>query len=281
MAVPPASRPSSSAPSPDTLQFETPENVHVHYTAAGAGTRFLAWFVDQMLILLGIIAAVILLAVAGVSFSVVEDWMNDANRADALGAYVLGFIYLVIGLGSFVYFTVLELFFRGQTLGKRMMGIRVVKGDGFGLDPGSVLIRNLFRVADNLPLLWIVPVMSRRSQRTGDMVAGTLVIQDEPVKFSEIRQILADRNPSEAEFRFDNRSLGRLTEADYEAVEKVLERWTGLPEVQQRTLLDRMVPPLVMKLKVEGPAEDRRVRFLEDLLAAELRRQHRELARGG
>jgi uncharacterized RDD family membrane protein YckC len=262
----------------DALQFETPENVHVAYTPAGPGTRFIAWFVDQFFVFLFVLLVAIVLAVAGVSFAGAQEWMDEhSDDPESVGMVMIGILFLVGGLGSFGYFTFTELLLRGQTIGKKMIGIRVVKADGFALDPASVLIRNVFRVVDNLPLSWIVPVMSKRSQRLGDMVGGTIVVNDEQPEMTSVREQLSDRTAVEAEFRFEARALDRLKESDFETIEQLLERWPGIPEAQQQLLLGRILPPVVAKLKVEGPPDDRRVRFLEDLLAAELRRQGRAL----
>lgn len=188
---------------------------------------------------------------------------------------MVGLIMLVWGLGSFIYFGASELFLRGQTLGKRMLQIRVVKADGFALDAASILVRNVFRVVDHVPLLWIVPVLSQRGQRLGDMVAGTVVVLDGKNELSPVRTELAERSALESEFRFGASALTRLTENDLHAVEKLLERWSTLSEEQQEQLLGTMLPPLCRKLHMEIP--ERGVQFLEDLLAAELRRQRRSL----
>lgn len=261
----------------DTLEFETPENVQVRYAVAGPGTRFLAWFADQFLIVAFVLVLTIALACAGISFETAFESMDAESDPQKVGMYIIGIVTLVMGLGSFVYFTLLELLFRGQTFGKRIMGVRVVKTDGFALDAGSILIRNLFRVLDNIPLMWIVPVLSRRTQRTGDMVAGTVVISDAKPELSDARARLSERSATEAEFRFDSRTLGRLGSNDFEAVERFLDRWYGIPEKQREVLLEKLVVPLVAKMQLEAPAADRRHRFLEHLMAAEFRRQNRLL----
>jgi uncharacterized RDD family membrane protein YckC len=259
------------------LQFETPENVEVEYSPAGAGTRFVAWFVDQVFVWLTIFAIFIGLAIAGVSFAGVFNGFDNPQDFERIGAYFIGLAVLIMGLGSFFYFTGLELWMRGQTIGKRFLKIRVVKVDGFALDPVSILLRNIFRLLDNIPLMWIVPLMSKRTQRCGDMVAGTIVIQDEVLELSFVRTQLSDRGAAEAEFRFDARTLGRLTESDFEAIERLLDRWAELSLEQREGLVGRIVPALVFKMKVDAPNPDRVHRFLEDLMAAEIRRQGRLL----
>ena len=191
--------------------------------------------------------------------------------------YVVGLITLIWGLGSFVYFTFTELMLRGQTLGKRSLKIRVVKADGFQLDAASIFMRNAFRVLDQIPAMWIVPLVSRRSQRAGDIVAGTLVIHDEPAALSPIRTTMAERNAADAMFRFDQAALARATAADFAAVERMLERWDQLPADQRRTLERAYSTRLATKLQVPPPPPETSLRFLEDLLAAEFRRRDRML----
>jgi len=275
-------------PLPATIQYETPENVQIEYRPAGLGTRFLAWFVDQIILNFGIFLAFIVLLIFSAAF---EGYFRDFFRQidevvqgadeevdpETFGMYVFGVAMLIWGLSSFFYFGLSELLLRGQTPGKRMCRIRVVKADGFALDAGSVFMRNVFRLADNMPILFIVPVLSKRGQRFGDMVAGTIVISDEAEDLAAVRQQLSDRNVAEARFRFDHARLTRLGREDIDAVERILDRWNSLPPDQQRSLLDRLVGPLCKKMQTDEPPVEERVVFLEDLLAAEYRRQDRHL----
>jgi hypothetical protein len=60
-------------------------------------------------------------------------------------------------------------------------------------------------------------------------------------------------------------------------VEKLLERWSKLTDAERQALLQRIVPPLAARLEVECPPPEDWPVFLRDLLAAEFRRQHRQL----
>jgi uncharacterized RDD family membrane protein YckC len=272
------------------IEFETPENIRVAYQPAGLGTRFVAWFVDNILMFLaGLVIFFVLICSGVITESVINDVVDPARetvRRSVDGSpgesseavmYFVGLFLLVSGLGSFIYYGCSELFLRGQTFGKRMSGIRVVRLDGFALEPGGILVRNIFRVIDHIPPLWIVPLVSAKSQRLGDMVAGTVVIFDKPESIGSLRQTLAQRPAGEAKFGFDNAMLKRARPRDFEAIEKILERWMQLTEPQKRTFLDQLVPPLAARLKTDLPPEDQRLQFLTDLLAAEFRRQHRSL----
>jgi uncharacterized RDD family membrane protein YckC len=260
---------------PTALRFETPENVQVQYEPAGLGTRFVAWFVDQVILWLCMFALFIALLAAGVSFESVFSDKQSRGHDEAL--YFIGLMMLVWGLGSFVYFGCCELFLRGQTIGKRSSHIRVIKSNGFQLDAGSILIRNLFRVVDHLPPMWLFPIISKTSQRAGDMVAGTLVVFDQPVYLSSVRSVLGTRKAADAQFRFDAAALKRLSSNDFLAVEQVLERLSALSPEERHHLLQLYSSQLAKKLSIEPPPIELRQQFLEDLFAAELRRQDRTL----
>jgi uncharacterized RDD family membrane protein YckC len=262
------------------LRFETPENVQVQYEPAGLGTRFVAWFVDQIMVCIGIFVLFLCLLAAGASFDFMQDSLGpDRSRHnDRATLYFVGLMILVWGLGSFVYFGCCELFLRGQTIGKRSSKIRVIKSNGFQLDAGSILVRNLFRVVDHLPPMWLFPVISRLSQRSGDMVAGTIVVFDAPTTFSTVRTVLAGRTAADAQFRFDASLLKRLNANDFLAIESFLDRIPAVMTDAHAELLQIYTSQIAKKLAITPPPADQQRLFLEDLFAAELRRQDRSLA---
>ncbi|MHC4877472.1 MAG: RDD family protein [Planctomycetota bacterium] len=270
----------------DRIQFETPENIQISYQQAGLGTRFLAWFVDFVLMLLVGFVLFLLLIIGGMIAEVTArslleslEGVGAPNDEDSTMVFMwlAGIFVLLFGLGSMFYFGLSELMMRGQTIGKRMMHIRVVKTDGFALDGVSILVRNIFRTIDQIPALWIVPLVSARAQRFGDLVAGTLVVKDRVDELAGVREILSRRRAADARFRFDVSRLKKLTHRDFESIEKILERWPHVTLEKRNELLDTIIPTLTRRLDVEAPDWDSRQEFLQDLLAAEYRRQNREL----
>lgn len=121
---------------------------------------------------------------------------------DALGVESGVWISAIVGLVGFGlyngYFILLEWLFNGQTPGKRLLHIRVIKQGGYALRFFDTLLRNLLRVIDFLPLFYGVGLTSllltRDCQRVGDLVAGTLVVYQEPV---ETDSLLPDLPASE------------------------------------------------------------------------------------
>lgn len=262
--------------------FETPENIQVSYQVAGLGKRFIAWFTDILLMIL----SGLLLLVAFVIFTVLfEDFMGDLTNqfgfeeefADS-PLILLGIFLLVRGFGAFFYFFLSELWFRGQTLGKRQVGIRVAKVDGFSLDVLSIFLRNIIRFVDSpLTGLWLVALFSSRTQRVGDMLAGTIVIDEAKKELSPIREKLSGIGAADAMFPFDHVKLGKIEPSEFQKVEVILQRIDSVSVNEKSVILNTVVSALVEKMQIDLPKEEYFRRFLEDLLAAEYRRQNRKL----
>lgn len=119
------------------------------------------------------LAYVLLLAAFTLSLPALTDEVRDA----ALVALVIASFLLFWG-----YFVACELLMQGQSPGKRLLGLRVVGRDGAAVDPVSSMIRNLLRCADFLPGMYgvgvIAMLVSARSQRVGDLAAGTVVVRE-------------------------------------------------------------------------------------------------------
>ena len=150
------------------LEVETSDHVVLRYDLAGGGNRGFAALVDFT------IAIVIF---AGGWFV-----MNEAVNRIGPGAVVLsGVAVLLTFLITWSYFVLLEWLWQGQTIGKRMYGLRVIGEDGSPAGFTAVLVRNLARVVDWLPGFYalglLTVVVSPRSQRLGDLAAGTYVVR--------------------------------------------------------------------------------------------------------
>lgn len=267
----------------NAIQFETPENVLVTYEPAGLGTRFVGWIVDQILIVfVNVVLFVAFVVLAAMGVAVIDRFLERwaGSSAEETMYYLAGVGIVFYNLGSFVYFTLSELFLRGQTVGKRAAGVRVVKANGFQLDAVSILVRNLFRVLDHLPPLWIVPLLTEKSQRLGDLVAGTVVVADKPEQLGEqgaLRERLLRIPPQQGTWRFDASQLRLVRPVDFHAIERLLVRWGDVEAMERERLAAHVAHALAMRLDVARPPAGYSRQFLEELLAAEYRRQYRQL----
>jgi len=146
----------------DRLSIATPEGIRVDLVLAGLGSRFTAALID-----LGL-KAVLLLAVGGV-----------ATALGDVGVAIFSVASLVVYLGYDIAFETLA---RGQTPGKRLTSLRVLRADGRAVDPLSSAIRNVVRLVDGLGLAYLPGMVSilvtRRNQRLGDLAARTIVVRE-------------------------------------------------------------------------------------------------------
>jgi uncharacterized RDD family membrane protein YckC len=104
------------------------------------------------------------------------------TKTSSLALIILGIGILLNFALFFGYFIFFEAVWRGQTPGKRLLGLRVTRIGGTRIGAGEAAIRNLLRVADGLPIFYGVGMLSiavsRRRQRLGDFAAGTIVVRE-------------------------------------------------------------------------------------------------------
>ena len=168
-------------------------------------------------------------------------------------------VLFLIFAGYFIFF---EWMWNGQTPGKRLLKLRVIREDGRPITLWEAIARNLLRIFDAVPG-FILPVYSiglitifasRRDQRIGDMFAGTVVVRerdDEAPTFAETFS-----NPvADAAFRRVQKpfafqaDVNGVTESEIEVVESFLRRRWDLTERQRLWMAWRVALPLMYKIK--------------------------------
>ncbi|MBU4461429.1 MAG: RDD family protein [Verrucomicrobia bacterium] len=164
-----------------SLEIRTPEGIAFALPLAGPVARFLAWAID-----LAVISTVSM--VAGRLLNLLRVVSDDTAAA----LNMLLFFGLWVGYGI-----AMEWRWRGQTLGKRVLRLRVVDERGLRLRPVQIAVRNLLRFVDQLPAFYMVGgcamVLSRHAQRLGDLAGNTVVIRTPPLVMPDVEQILAGR----------------------------------------------------------------------------------------
>lgn len=149
------------------VTITTPEGVKIDLTVAGMGSRIAASVIDS--ILQTVVLIVALLAVGG--------WIDSAASV----AVLIGFYSLLAFLVFFGYPILTEVLWEGKTIGKAIVGLRVVRTDGGGVGFVASLIRNVIRLIDFLPGFYgvgfVVAMINKRGQRLGDLAADTMVVR--------------------------------------------------------------------------------------------------------
>jgi uncharacterized RDD family membrane protein YckC len=143
------------------LQINTTQNVKISFNASGAGERLLAFIIDTAI---------------KIGYMLVLNWTVGAF--DNMDQWSQIAINTVLSFPVMFYTLALESLLEGQTIGKRVMKIRVVKIDGYQASFSDYVVRWFFRVVDvyMLGLGFFVMLFNKKTQRLGDMAAGTAVI---------------------------------------------------------------------------------------------------------
>lgn len=232
------------------LEVETPEHVMLDLEIAGIGSRALAAIVDLLILVGGMIGALVSLGILGGFGVTLGRW---APAILLLGGFA-------VWTGYFIFF---EGFRRGQTPGKRMVGIRVLMDTGHAVTPGAAAVRNLLRLADFLPppyfLGALLVAFHPRAKRLGDLAAGTVVARDRPGEAPATRDARVEGPPD---------LLPELAEAEYRLLEQFERRQGDLPAPARARLAARLAD----RIGVAVPAG---VAEVDHLLAV----YHRERAR--
>jgi uncharacterized RDD family membrane protein YckC len=239
------------------LTIQTPEQITMELAPAGIGSRFLALALDTLIqgVLYTVIFVIIFL-IAGTDSG--SGGSSSGSSSDTWGVAIGFFILFCIYWG---YFAAFEILWRGQTPGKRVVGIRVVKDTGRPITAIEGIGRNLMRVVDGfffyLPGL-ISIVLSREHKRLGDYVAGTIVIHD--TKTAEIKPDWSFANPTQAAFRPE---LSGISEQELVLIETFLHRRIDLdPMVRLKTAIS-LSEMIQSKTGVAKPANQSDEDFLE------------------
>lgn len=160
----------------DIYQVITPENIALDYEIAGIGSRFLASAIDltlQILLLMGGAFALRLLNL-GDLHNPVKNYFTSV-----VGGLIVFVTVLIIFLG---YYVILETVWNGQTLGKRIVHIRVRKEGGYAPSFWDILLRNIIRLVDFFPFFYgtgfTVMFLNAKSKRLGDFAAATIVVKE-------------------------------------------------------------------------------------------------------
>jgi uncharacterized RDD family membrane protein YckC len=187
----------------------TPEKICVTFPYATLGQRIGAQILDLCVVGMLLGASSQLLGLLG-----------------AVGQAILAASFLVIFLG---YFLICEGLFRGQTLGKRAMGIRVIMSDGSPVTWKGASLRNLIRLGDFLPAGYffglVAMTINPRSQRLGDLAADTLVVESEK-SFAGFMP-----SPHRAGIHPFEEHIGdvsRVSMAEYQAIKRLCDRFPDL-----------------------------------------------------
>ncbi len=255
----------------ETHTIDTPEQVGLEYSVAGVGSRFVAVLLDSLILFAFFVAEIL----AMVAISAAAATTGNGNALSTAGKWFLAFVVFINFAVAWGYFALFEAYWQGQTPGKRVMKIRVIKDSGRQITLFEALARNLLRVVDYLPGFYLVGLITmlcnQRSQRLGDLAAGTMVVHERldeasvlyqtsttlvaPVGFSETpagqETVLPWGQPVRAMFPAD--AVAKLSAQDLMVIETFFSRMLDLPMQTRATIAYQMVRQMSAKMGVEVP----------------------------
>ena len=238
----------------EQLKIDTPEQIALELPLAGIGSRFLAIAVDTLIqIALYLLTGLIFLLLLPEGFSIFR----------LLGPAIAIFIGFSIYWG---YFALFEIIWKGQTPGKRVAGIRVIKESGRPINAFEAIGRNLMRAVDFLPGIYgvglVCMMLNKQSRRLGDFVAGTVVVHEKPTD-----QVRPTWNTA-AESVSALGGIGQVTPEELVLIETYLSRRFDLePEVRLRTAIQ-----IAERIKAKTGLQPQSHQHVDDFLEEAARR---------
>ena len=215
------------------LRIDSITGVPLDLAIAGPGGRSFAFIIDFHIRALAAVAWAF-------GFSLLIGSYTESGNEPPV--WLLLLTALPPALIYFFYHPVLELVMAGRTPGKRMAGVRIVTVEGMVPGAGAIVVRNLFRFVDGLPLLYVTglacTIVTRRNQRIGDLAAGTLLIYDDEAHAESVGD-LANAGATRG-----------ISTGAAELVQDLIERWSTLDPEDRLELARR----LLARLDPEGAA---------------------------
>jgi len=216
----------------ERYRVNTPENISFSYDTAGIGSRFIAAFVDFLIYISTALALAMLT-------TVVENTISDPTLQSTITAFFLAFSFAFY----WGYYILFELIWAGQSPGKRIAHIRVVRLDGTPASPSQIMIRNIARFVDLFPGFYGVGLLTMlfndQSRRLGDFAAGTLVVREatkvtlqQVINDTDQRSLLIGHTSTEA----STYPVHRLTQEQRQIVRSFIARRADMNDSQRNQL---------------------------------------------
>jgi uncharacterized RDD family membrane protein YckC len=229
----------------DELRMETPEQIEVNLELAGLGSRFIAQLFDWIVKFVVFMFVATLVSFISVFVELSMGSWFDRPSTLVLSLFIIGIYLLLLSYGLFF-----EAFWKGQTPGKWLVGIRVIRENGSPLNFQASAIRNFLAIADFLPSLFllgaVIVLLTSKRQRLGDMAAGTIVLRERLGDLGKAPEV-AIREYATEKYAFTNFQLANLTMTDRTVLREFLRRCNYLDGHDGPRLAKRLAKRYLVK----------------------------------
>ncbi len=232
-----------------TIRITTSQNIDIDYEVAGLGERILARLIDMGIMIVVFILGMIFGGMAG---------MYAGSET---------MVYIAIGVYLFIlafYDLICEVFGNGQSLGKKVMKIKVISLNGAQATIGQYLLRWLFRIVDFALIepgfvALVCAALTDKTQRVGDIVAGTILVRTVPrTKMDNIVFM-----PMYEGYQPVFPAAGQLDDRDVELIHEVINNYM---KTGNSVVVYRMSQRIKEHLNVEPPNGMNDMLFLQTII---------------
>lgn len=232
------------------IDVRTPESVAFRYELAGLGSRFLAMFLDLVIQIVVLLLLIWGLFAAASHAPTARALPGNDTWAESIAIAIIVAVVFMIFYGYFILF---EVFWNGQTPGKKLLGIRVVRDGGYPIDWGASFLRNVIRIGEQALMFYalsaVVSLVSPENKRIGDYAAGTIVVRE--AKFVPVKDFLRDIGTAPA-----SGSTAFLSGEERQLVRNFLERREGIAFARRRELAERLAARMRPRVTADLAALD-------------------------
>lgn len=238
-----------------TISINTTQNVAIDYELAGIMERILAFLLDTVIV----VAYIVIVS----TLSVLGGLISFDNGG--IGSFIVTVIFIFPVFIAYHLFC--EALWNGQSIGKKALGIKVVKCNGQQMDMGDYGKRWMFRLLDILLSAGSVAVLTILSndynQRLGDIVGDTCVVKTRPTNQISIKDILKIKSQENYEPKYEG--VLRFTEEDMLLLKNTLDRAKSTPNDHYRKLLAELTEKICKELEITKIPK-KRTAFLKTVL---------------
>ncbi len=243
---------------PRSYVIRTPENVTFEFELAGVASRALAWLID----------ALVIFALIASSASII------GRFAPLAGGFAMALISVAVFVAQWWYAALLEWWWGGRTVGKRIVGLRTLTERGLRVGFLQAVVRNLVRMVDFLPGLYLVggtsALLDGKGRRLGDLAAGTIVVRERRTPAPSAVVPPSERYNSFVDDPSVALAVRRITAPERDAMVSLSLRREELPLAIRRDLFARLATHLEERLGVTRPPFFSEEKYVLNLTAVAL-----------
>lgn len=252
------------------VNVEGVENVKLQLKLAGMGSRMLAFMLDLLIQIVIMMAAYLTYFAIAVPIGFLDIYF-EVYLFDYL---IAPSFFIIIFIVIWGYFIIFELTWKGQTPGKKCLGIKVVQDNGSPINFISSFLRNILRIADAFPFIpapyaagLISIFVSANEKRLGDMVAGTVVVKvPSDGRPAVIHEILPEREGISDAGSLLAKKIHKLTANDIDLLRDFIERRVTLGQERSAVLGRQLAGAMAVRMGLSTPEDPER--FLLEVASA-------------